>query len=152
MKKKISSLFCGVASIAMLISVVMFVSCGEDDTSGSDGGGEGADDEIVVSDDYMPLEDYTYSVESADTAAGVYALAFEDGVPTIPAGTVMQIDMDSIVKLVRVVSVEDAGGNVTLRTEPADLCDIFISGSFTLSTEGMAEAKTRGAGKSGNVF
>lgn len=152
MKKKISSLFCGVASIAMLISVVMFVSCGEDDTSGSDGGGEGADDEIVVSDDYMPLEDYTYSVESADTAAGVYALAFEDGVPTIPAGTVMQIDMDSIVKLVRVVSVEDAGGNITLRTEPADLCDIFISGSFTLSTEGMAEAKTRGAGKSSNVF
>ena len=152
MKKKISSLFCGVASIAMLISVVIFVSCGEDDTSGSDGGGEGADEEIVVSDDYLPLEDYKYSVESADTTAGVYALAFEEGTPTIPAGTVMQIDMDSIVKLVRVVAVEDAGGNVKLTTQPADLCDIFISGSFTLSTEGMAEAKTRGAGKNGNVF
>lgn len=152
MKKKISSLFCCVASLAMLISVVMFVSCGEDDTSGSDGGGEGADDEIVVSDDYMPLEDYKYSVESADTAAGVYALAFEEGTPTIPAGTVMQIDMDSIVKLVRVVAVEDAGGNVKLTTEPADLCDVFINGSFTLSTEGMSSAKTRGVSDSKNVF
>lgn len=152
MKKKISSLFCCVASLAMLISAVMFVSCGEDDTSGSDGGGEGADDEIVVSDDYMPLEDYKYSVESADTTAGVYALAFEEGTPTIPAGTVMQIDMDSIVKLVRVVAVEDAGGNVKLTTEPADLCDVFINGSFTLSTEGMSSAKTRGVSDSKNVF
>lgn len=152
MKKKISSLFYGVATFAILISAVMFVSCSKDDTSASDGGGEDADDEIVVSDDYMPLEDYKYSVESADTTAGVYALAFEEGAPTIPAGTVMQIDMDSIVKLVRVVAVEDAGGNVKLTTQPADLCDIFISGSFTLSTEGMAEAKTRGAGKNGNVF
>ena len=152
MKKKISSLFCCVASLAMLISAVMFVSCGEDDASGSDGGGEGADDEIVVSDDYMPLEDYKYSVESVDTTAGVYALAFEEGTPTIPAGTVMQIDMDSIVKLVRVVAVEDAGGNVKLTTEPADLCDVFINGSFTLSTEGMSSAKTRGVSDSKNVF
>ena len=152
MKKKISSLFCCVASLAMFISAVMFVSCGEDDTSGSDGGGEGADDEIVVSDDYMPLEDYKYSVESADTTAGVYALAFEEGTPTIPVGAVMQIDMDSIVKLVRVVAVEDAGGNVKLTTEPADLCDVFINGSFTLSTEGMSFAKTRGVSDSKNVF
>lgn len=152
MKKKISSLFCCVASFAMLISAVMFVSCSKDDTSASDGGGEDADDEIVVSDDYMPLEDYKYSVESADTTAGVYALAFEEGTPTIPAGTVMQIDMDSIVKLVRVVAVEDAGGNVKLTTEPADLCDVFINGSFTLSTEGMSSAKTRGVSDSKNVF
>lgn len=152
MKKKISSLFCGFASLAMLMCAMTFVSCGEDDTSGSDGGGEGADDEIVVSDDYMPLEDYKYSVESADTTAGVYALAFEEGTPTIPAGTVMQIDMDSIVKLVRVVAVEDAGGNVKLTTEPADLCDVFINGSFTLSTEGMSSAKTRGVSDSKNVF
>lgn len=152
MKKKISSLFCCVASLAMLISAVMFVSCSKDETSASDGGGEDADDEIVVSDDYMPLEDYKYSVESADTTAGVYALAFEEGTPTIPAGTVMQIDMDSIVKLVRVVAVEDAGGNVKLTTEPADLCDVFINGSFTLSTEGMSSAKTRGVSDSKNVF
>lgn len=152
MKKKISSLFCCVASLAMLISVVMLVSCSKDDTSASGGGGEDADDEIVVSDDYMPLEDYKYSVESADTTAGVYALAFEEGAPTIHAGAVMQIDMDSIVKLVRVVAVEDAGGNVKLTTQPADLCDVFINGSFTLSTEGMSSAKTRGVSDSKNVF
>ena len=155
MKKKISSLFYGVATFAMLMCVTFIYSCSKDDNNSTDGGGGGddiSDDEIVVSEDYMPLEDYEYSVESADTAAGVYTLSFADGTPDVQSGDVVQIDMDTVVKLVRVVSVEDAGGNVTLRTEPADLCDIFISGSFTLSTEGMAEAKTRGAGKSGNVF
>lgn len=155
MKKKFSSLFCGVATFAMLMCVTFIYSCSKDDNNSTDGGGGGddiPDDEIVVSEDYMPLEDYEYSVESADTAAGVYTLSFADGTPDVQSGDVVQVDMDTLVKLVRVVSVEDAGGNVTLRTEPADLCDIFISGSFTLSTEGMAEAKTRGAGKSGNVF
>lgn len=155
MKKKISSLFYGVATFAMLMCVTFIYSCSKDDNNSTDGGGSGddiPDDEIVVSEDYMPLEDYEYSVESADTAAGVYTLSFADGTPDVQSGDVVQVDMDTLVKLVRVVSVEDAGGNVTLRTEPADLCDIFISGSFTLSTEGMAEAKTRGAGKSGNVF
>lgn len=155
MKKKISSLFYGVTTFAMLMCVTFIYSCSKDDNNSTDGGGGGddiPDDEIVVSEDYMPLEDYEYSVESADTAAGVYTLSFADGTPDVQSGDVVQVDMDTLVKLVRVVSVEDAGGNVTLRTEPADLCDIFISGSFTLSTEGMAEAKTRGAGKSGNVF
>lgn len=155
MKKKISSLFCCVATFAMLMCVTFIYSCSKDDNNSTDGGGGGEDipdDEIVVSEDYTPLEDYEYSVESADTAAGVYTLSFADGTPDVQSGDVVQVDMDTLVKLVRVVSVEDAGGNVTLRTEPADLCDIFISGSFTLSTEGMAEAKTRGAGKSGNVF
>lgn len=153
MKKKISSLFYGVATFAMLMCVTFFYSCSKDDNNSTDGGGgEDADDEIVVSEDYMPLEDYEYSVESADTAAGVYTLSFADGTPDVQSGDVVQVDMDTLVKLVRVVSVEDAGGNVKLTTQPADLCDIFISGSFTLSTEGMAEAKTRGAGKNGNVF
>lgn len=155
MKKKISSLFYGVATFAMLMCVTFIYSCSKDDNNSTDGGGGGEDipdDEIVVSEDYMPLEDYEYSVESADTAAGVYTLSFADGTPDVQSGDVVQIDMDTVVQLVRVVSVEDAGGNVTLRTEPADLCDIFISGSFTLSTEGMAEGKTRGAGDSGNVF
>lgn len=155
MKKKISSLFYGVATFAMLMCVTFIYSCSKDDNNSTDGGGSGddiPDDEIVVSEDYIPLEDYEYSVESADTAAGVYTLSFADGTPDVQSGDVVQVDMDTVVKLVRVVSVEDAGGNVTLRTEPADLCDIFISGSFTLSTEGMAEAKTRGAGKSSNVF
>lgn len=155
MKKKISSLFYGVATFAMLMCVTFIYSCSKDDNNSTDGGGGGddiPDDEIVVSEDYIPIEDYEYSVESADTAAGVYTLSFADGTPDVQSGDVVQVDMDTLVKLVRVVSVEDAGGNVTLRTEPADLCDIFISGSFTLSTEGMAEAKTRGAGKSGNVF
>lgn len=155
MKKNISSLFYGFATFAMLLCVTFIYSCSKDDNNSTGGGGGGEDipdDEIVVSEDYMPLEDYEYSVESADTAAGVYTLSFVDGTPDVQSGDVVQVDMDTLVKLVRVVSVEDAGGNVTLRTEPADLCDIFISGSFTLSTEGMAEAKTRGAGKSGNVF
>lgn len=155
MKKKISSLFYGVATFAMLMCVTFIYSCSKDDNNSTDGGGGGddiPDDEIVVSEDYMPLEDYEYSVESADTTAGVYALAFEEGAPTIHAGAVMQIDMDSIVKLVRVVAVEDAGGNVKLTTEPADLCDVFINGSFTLSTEGMSSAKTRGVSDSKNVF
>ena len=155
MKKKISSLFYGVATFVMLMCVTFIYSCSKDDNNSTDGGGGGddiPDDEIVVSEDYMPLEDYEYSVELADTAAGVYTLSFADGTPDVQSGDVVQIDMDTVVQLVRVLSVEDAGGNVTLRTEPADLCDIFISGSFTLSTEGMAEAKTRGAGESGNVF
>lgn len=155
MKKKISSLFYGVATFALLMCVTCISSCSKDDNNITDGGGGGddiSDDEIVVSEDYMPLEDYEYSVESADTAAGVYTLSFADGTPDVQSGDVVQVDMDTLVKLVRVVSVEDAGGNITLRTEPADLCDIFISGSFTLSTEGMAEAKTRGAAKSDNVF
>lgn len=155
MKKKISSLFYGVATFAMLMCVTFIYSCSKDDNNSTDGGGGGddiLDDEIVVSEDYMPLEDYEYSVESADTAAGVYTLSFADGTPDVQSGDVVQVDMDTLVKLVRVVSVEDAGGNVTLRTEPADLCDIFISGSFTLSTEGMSSAKTRGVSDSKNVF
>lgn len=144
----------GFGLFAALLSFA-FTSCSKDDNS-SNNGGENGDDgpggEIIVSDDYMPLEHFVYSVESADTSAGVYTLSFADGTPDMESGDVIQIDMDTVVQLVRVVSVEDFGGNVTLRTEPADLCDIFISGSFTLSTEGMAESKTRGAGESGNVF
>ena len=144
---KLRTLF--ILTLALPLS---FISCSVENEETVGGTTGGSKDQIIISEQYFPLEDYEYSVQNAKVDDGVYTLSFENENPNIVNGSVIQIDMDTVVQLVRVISIEGSGENVTIKTEPADLGDIFINGSFTLSTEGMSSAKTRNTIPNSNVF
>ena len=100
--------------------------------------------DIVVSQDYLPVSEDGYTILSADVEKGDYVLNFNGSIPDIEVGSVMTILGDTISEMIRVESVQRSGQQVTLTSERASLGDVFTSGSFTLSTEQFAGSRSEG--------
>lgn len=90
---------------------------------------------IVVSEDYQLLELDSYTVQEADTAAGLYTLLFSGKVPRLKKGHIITVANDTLARLVRVTRVDTEGNAVRIESEEASLDDVFLQGTFTLSTE-----------------
>ena len=88
---------------------------------------------IIVSQDYVYMEGY--DIIKADLKNNEYELAFSNIIPDIRENNLLTIIGDTIAEIIRVVQIERNGNSLKIVGEPASLGDIFVSGSFTLSTE-----------------
>ena len=95
--------------------------------------------EIKISPDYVKMENY--SVISADLEKNEFELSFSGEIPDLNKGNVLTIIGETLAEVVRVNQIEKNGNMVKIYAEPASLGDIFVGGSFTLSTESY-DAKT----------
>ena len=109
------------------------------------------DSKIVVSADYLPMDVGDYSIVSADVETGQYVLEFNGSLPDVSPGKVLTIINDTLAQVVRVTSATIQNKQISILSEPADLGDIFLNGSFTLSTESPGNF-TRGTKKRDDVF
>ncbi len=91
--------------------------------------------DIVISPDYLPMDENEYTIKDADIEKGEYNLAFSKAIPNVKIGNVLTIHGDTLTQIVRVVKKSVLGKELRLSTVPADLGDIFNRGTFTLSTE-----------------
>lgn len=90
---------------------------------------------IVTSKDYQLLELDSYTVQEADTTAGLYTLLFSGEVPQLKPGNIITVANDTLARLVRIIRMETEGNTVYIESEEASLGDVFLQGTFTLSTE-----------------
>ena len=91
--------------------------------------------DIIVSKDYLFVDEDEYIIQSADLHNGQYVLSFKRDVPDIKEGNVLTILNDSVAELIRVKSVVRNGQEINISAAPASMGDVFTNGSFTLSTE-----------------
>ena len=91
---------------------------------------------IVVSDDYIALDEENYVVEKADTLHGEYILRFLNDGPSLKEGNIISIVNDTLVEMVRISKVTYPDKNhACIQSNRASLGEVFMGGSFTLSTE-----------------
>ncbi len=91
--------------------------------------------ELRISDSYIRMPEEDYVVEEADTLAQNYLLRFMSTVPDLSEGNIISVVNDTLVAQVRIDQLSWLDGNkVRIKGEKANLEDIFIEGSFTLST------------------
>ena len=99
--------------------------------------------DIRVSPDYLPVDEEGYTIVSADVESGQYVLLFSGTVPSIEAGKVMTVIGEDVAELIRVISVQRSGQQVSISAEPASLGDVFAGGTFTLSTEEQVPTRSQ---------
>ena len=91
--------------------------------------------DIVISQDYIPISEDDYSIITADAEKGEFLLAFNGTMPQLQAGNVMTIIGDTVAYVVRVEEATIKGKELAIKSSIGDLGDIITNGSFTLSTE-----------------
>lgn len=94
--------------------------------------------DIVISQDYIPINENDYSIVTADAEKGEFLLAFNGSMPKIQAGNVMTLIGDTLAYIVRVEEATVKGKELAIKSSIGDLGDIITNGSFTLSTEAQS--------------
>ena len=107
---------------------------------------------IVISEHYIPIDWDNTNIITYDSAGNIQ-LQFTDSLPNIKIGNVFVLIVnDSVSSIRKVISSSLQGSTYELQTEEGDLSDIFLSGSFILSSDNATlRAKAKGNSNS-NIF
>jgi len=123
----------------LAVSIISLASCKKPPVD--DGGETGpvhvdndnAQGEIVVSEDYTPIDwnKTENHVAEADTASGRFVLNLgKDEVKSISKGDILTLDVDSAIYLRKVTSVTKSDGSVEVQTRQAYPDEIFAGSTF----------------------
>ena len=87
-----------------------------------------------VSDAYVALSETTTDVTAFDTLTGAVQITYTGDNPDLKPGDIIVVDVDTMGYLRKVVETTEKDGSVTVKTEQADLTDIFVDKDFKLHT------------------
>lgn len=91
--------------------------------------------DIIISPDFIFMNEYTYQVIEANNLTGDFVLRFiSNDLPNFHNDGLLVIETDTMMYLRRIQSFEIQEKNVFLFTSQAFLNDVFLKGSFRLST------------------
>lgn len=127
----------------LAVSLVGLVSCKKPPIEDEDKGPtkydvhtEETEGQVVVSEKYVPVdwEKGTNEVLKADAEKGEFTMNLtKDDSKDIKKGSIMTIDVDSTIYLVKVKDYKINGENVELETEQASFAEVFAGSSFELT-------------------
>ena len=113
----------------------LFNSCVPDPDNGDEQNGEEENTEIV-SPDYVSIDWENTTVISSNDSIGEYQIGFTGEAPDVKPGSVITIDLDTIVRYVYVEEVQIDGNALSMKTSPAYFTDIFANTTITLTSDG----------------
>jgi len=126
----------------LAVSLVGLVSCKKPPIEDEDKGPtkyevhtEETEGQVVVSEKYVPVDwdKSTNEVLKADAEKGEFTMTMtKEESKSITKGSLMTIDVDSTIYLVKVRDYKISGENVELETEQASFAEVFAGSSFEL--------------------
>ena len=111
----------------------LFNSCVPDPDDGDEQNGE--EDTEIVSPEYVSIDWENTMIISSNDSIGEYQISFSGEIPDVKPGSVMTIDMDTIVRYVFVEDVQIDGNTISMTTSEAYLTDIFANTTITLTSD-----------------
>lgn len=107
---------------------------------------------ITISPDYIPMSENGYLVEEADTQNGRYQIRFTSSMPTLRKGDIVSVVNDTIAQLVRIIEIDRLDDLcICIHSQRVTLDEVFISGTFTLSTE-VDHSRVRRSSPNEHIF
>jgi len=134
----------------LAVSLISLVSCKKPKIDEEEGPTkyevhtEETEGQIVVSENYVPVDwdKSTNEVLSADAENGEFTMKMEkEASNDIKKGSLMTIDVDSTMYLVKVTDYKVVGDKVELQTEQAELAEVFAGSSFELMMGGEIDTE-----------
>ena len=139
--------------ILLAVSLVSLVSCKKPKVEDEDDiernltvHDENTDGEIVVSEKYVPIDwdEGGRSVSVADTATGRFVMKIDPKeAKQLKEGSLVTIDVDSMICLRKIKKVTNKNGEVELETEQGDIGELFAGSCFELSFGNCDEESMR---------
>lgn len=124
--------------LASMFAAIMFItSCNpnnQGDGTNTDGD-ESVEEEQIVNPDYVSIDWENATLLYSNDSIGEYQIGFTGEIPDVKPGSVLTIDMDTIVRYVFVEEVQIDGDVLSMKTSEAYLTDIFANTTITLTTD-----------------
>ncbi len=88
-----------------------------------------------ISDAFVELDENKTTISSYNIESGETSIEYTGEKPELKPGDVITIDVDTMGYLRKVISVADNNGSLKVKTELANLSDVFVNKEFKLDTE-----------------